>query len=135
MSRVHDAMRHLEKVEHKEPPENNRDVAFSNLVGALLGELAEEVSNDAQLEAVKADLLAASLCYEAARKRDLALRFYLAIRSLLRAHDALRERLRKAEKKLHALETDSKQPEVSEPTEESGPAVETFSATAGGHSE
>jgi hypothetical protein len=66
-----------------------------NLVSALIEELAHEVPEDAGLDAVKADLLAASRSYDGAKKKDLALRFYLATRSLLREHALLQERLRK----------------------------------------
>jgi hypothetical protein len=56
---------------------------MSKLVGALIEELAHDVPDDPRLETVRADLLAASKAYEAGKKKDLALRFYLAIRSLL----------------------------------------------------
>jgi len=56
---------------------------MSKLVGALIEELAHDVPDDPRLETVRADLLAASKSYEAGRKKDLALRFYLAVRSLL----------------------------------------------------
>jgi hypothetical protein len=56
---------------------------MSKLVGALIEELAHDVPDDPRLETVRADLLAASKSYEAGKKKDLALRFYLAIRSLL----------------------------------------------------
>jgi hypothetical protein len=56
---------------------------MSKLVGALIEELAHDVPDDPRLETVRADLLAASRCYEAGTKKDLALRFYLAVRSLL----------------------------------------------------
>jgi hypothetical protein len=96
MSRVHDAMRSLE---HKSTPEKGSVAAPTNLVGALIGELADELPDDASLEAVRADLIAASRAYEHDKKKDLALRFYLAMRSLLRAHEMLQERLKKAEKR------------------------------------
>jgi len=56
---------------------------MSKLVGALIEELAHDVPDDPRLETVRADLLAASKSYEAGRKKDLALRFYLAVRALL----------------------------------------------------
>jgi hypothetical protein len=56
---------------------------MSKLVGALIEELAHDVPDDPRLETVRADLLAASKSYEAGKKKDLALRFYLAVRSLL----------------------------------------------------
>jgi hypothetical protein len=93
MSRVHDAMRHLER---KSAPESGSGAALSNLVGALIDELADEMPDDSHLEAVRADLLAASRSYESGDKQDLALRFYLAIRSLLREHTLLQERLKQA---------------------------------------
>jgi hypothetical protein len=93
MSKIHDAMRQLE---HKTAPEAS-NAGLGNLVGALIEELAHEVPEDAGLEAVKADLLAASRSYEASKKKDLALRFYLATRSLLREHALLQDRLKKAE--------------------------------------
>jgi hypothetical protein len=52
------------------------------LVGELLRELAEDVPNKPGFESVRADLLAASKVYEYGKKQDMALRFYLAIRSL-----------------------------------------------------
>jgi hypothetical protein len=57
--------------------------SMSKLVGALIEELAHDVPDDPRLETVRADLLAASRSYEAGKKKDLALRFYLAVRSLL----------------------------------------------------
>jgi hypothetical protein len=96
MSKVHDAMRSLEL---KSTPENGPGAALSNLVGALIEELAHEVPDDPKLETVRADLLAASRSYETCKKKDLALRFYLAMRSLLREHELLQERFRRAERK------------------------------------
>ena len=66
-------------------------------MGALIEELADEVPDDPYLETVRADLLAAGRSYETGKKKDLALRFYLAFRSLLREHAVLAERLSKAE--------------------------------------
>jgi hypothetical protein len=97
MSRVHDAMRNLE---HKSAPEKESGGALSNLVGALLEELADELPDNPKLESVRADLLAASRTYETSKKKDLALRFYLATRTLLREHELLHERLKKAEKRI-----------------------------------
>ena len=57
--------------------------SMSKLVGALIEELAHDVPDDPRLETVRADILAASKSYEAGKKKDLALRFYLAVRSLL----------------------------------------------------
>jgi hypothetical protein len=57
--------------------------AMGKLVGALIEELASDVPDDPRLETVRADLLTASRSYESGEKQDLALRFYLAIRSLL----------------------------------------------------
>jgi hypothetical protein len=94
MSRVHDAMRNLE---HKSTPDKGS--VLSSLVGALIEELAHEIPDEPQLEAVRADLLAASRSYESDKKKDLALRYYLAIRALLREYALLQERVKKAEKK------------------------------------
>jgi hypothetical protein len=99
MSKIHDAMRSLEQ---KSAPEPGPGSGLSNLVGALIEELAHEVPDDASLEAVKADLLAASRSYETGKKKDLALRFYLATRALLREYSLVQERARKAEKKNQA---------------------------------
>jgi len=55
---------------------------MSKLVGALLVELAYDVPDKPGFESVRADLLAASAVYESGDKKDLVLRFYLAIRSL-----------------------------------------------------
>jgi len=104
MSKIHDAMRQLE---HMSAPETNSSAALSNLVGALIVELADEVPDDPRLETVRADLLAASRSYETCKKKDLALRFYLAMRSFLREYELLQERLRKAEKKLQAPEPEN----------------------------
>lgn len=92
MSRVHDAVRRLE---HRSG--EGSGATLSNLVGALIEELADEVPDDPYLETVRADLLAAGRSYESGKKKDLALRFYLAFRSLLREHAVLAERLSKAE--------------------------------------
>ena len=94
MSRVHTAMRRLEQ---RNVQETGPEAGLSNLVGALLEELADEVPEQACLETVRADLLAASGSYEAGDKKELAIRFYLAIRSLLREHALVQERLRQAE--------------------------------------
>lgn len=94
MSRMYDAMRSLA---HKSAPETGSEAALHSLVGALIEELANEVPDDPYLETVRADLLAASCSYETCGKEDLALRFYLAIRSLLRKHVLLQERLGKVE--------------------------------------
>ncbi len=104
MSRVHNAMRSLE---HRATPETGSSSALSSLVGALLEELEDDLPDDPNLETVRADLIAASRSYETSKKKDLALRFYLAIRSLLREHALLQERVRKAEaaaKPAHAPE-------------------------------
>lgn len=94
MSRVHDAVRRLEQ---RNGPEGGPGGALSNLVGALIQELADEIPDDPYLETVRTDLQAASRQYETGSKKDLALRFYLATRSLLREHAILQERLRQAE--------------------------------------
>jgi hypothetical protein len=56
---------------------------MSKLVGALIQELAHGVPDQPGLEIVRADLLAASKMYDSGQKKDMALRFYLAVRSLL----------------------------------------------------
>ena len=114
MSRVHDAMRNLEQ---KGAPERDPVAVPGNLVGALIGELADEVPDDPNLESVRADLLSASRSYEQDKKKDLALRFYLAMRSVLRANEMLQDRLRKVEKRNRAAEFGS-----SENAEEVRPA-------------
>jgi hypothetical protein len=96
MSRVHEAMRDLERRTATEKP---APAPASNLISALIGELADEVPDDPNLEAVRADLLSVSRSYENDKKKDLALRFYIAMRSALRAHEILLERLKKAERK------------------------------------
>ena len=62
---------------------------MSKLVGALLLELVGDIPDKPGFESVRADLLAASRAYEYAQKKDLALRFYLAFRSLLHLQDQL----------------------------------------------
>jgi hypothetical protein len=62
---------------------------MTKLVGALLLELVDQVPNKPGFESVKADLLAAGQAYEHAQKKDLALRFYLAFRSLLQLQDRI----------------------------------------------
>jgi hypothetical protein len=86
MSRVHDAMR---RIENKSTSAKAPDSALSNLVGALLEELADEVPDDPRLETVRVDLLAAASSYQSGDKKDLAMRFYLATRSLLREYEEL----------------------------------------------
>jgi len=96
MSKVHDAMRSLESKPTAEPATGS---ALSSLVGALLEELAHEVPDDPKLEAVKADLMAASRSYESCKKKDIALRFYLATRSLLREYELLSMSVRRTERR------------------------------------
>ncbi len=62
---------------------------MSKLVGALIEELAHEVPDDPRLEIVRGDLLAASSAYESGKKKDVALRFYLAVRNLLQEVERL----------------------------------------------
>lgn len=111
MSKVHDAMRHLET---KSAPESGPAAALSNLVGALIEELAHEVPDDPRLETVRADLMAASRSYDTCKKKDLALRFYLATRSLLREYEIEHERLRKAERRAQAPEPSVEAPATAE---------------------
>lgn len=136
MSKVHDAMRHLEKMELKEAPEDNRGKALSSLIGALLADLADELSDEPQLETVRADLVAASLSYEGAKKKDLTLRFYLAFRSMLHAHESLRDRLRHAEKRIVALEAHKAPIDAvaEQKPDEGSPAGQMLSTAAGAHS-
>jgi hypothetical protein len=94
MSKVHDAMRSLE---HKPSAEPASGAALSSLIGALLGELAIEVPDD--LETVRADLFAASRSYESSKKKELALRFYLAMRTLLHEYEQVSANLRRAERR------------------------------------
>ena len=91
MSRVHDAVRRLE---HRG---EGSSATLSNLVGALIEELADEVPDDPYLDTVRGDLLAAGRSCDHCKKKDLALRFYLAFRSMLREHAVLTERLKQAE--------------------------------------
>ena len=74
-------------------PEQGTNDTMSKLVGALILELADDVPDMPGLETVRADLFAAAKVYETGKKKDLALRFYLAIRSLF--HEL--ERLEKIE--------------------------------------
>jgi hypothetical protein len=92
MSRVHDAVRRLE---HR--PDVSPGASRRSLVCGLIEELADQVPDDPRLDIVKSDLLAASHSCESVADHELPLRFYLAIRSLLREHAVLRERLRKVE--------------------------------------
>lgn len=66
-----------------ENPNEAADHTMSKLVGALLRELASEVPDKPGLESVRTDLLTAGKVYEDGKKKDLALRFYLAFRSLI----------------------------------------------------
>ena len=115
MSKVHDAMRSLEQKPMAEPAAG---ASLSSLVGALLEELAHEVPDDPKLETVRADLLAASRSYESAKKKDLALRFYLATRSLLHEYERVSVSLRKAERRPPVHE-----PEPPQVTPEGPPAL------------
>jgi len=63
--------------------------ALNKLMGALLAELANEVPDGVQMEGIRADLLAASRSYELGRQEELALRFYLAFRSMLHEYDQI----------------------------------------------
>ncbi len=95
MSRVHDAMRRL--ADGGAPGNRPAGATLSSLVGALIGELSDEVPDDPALEGVRSDILAARRSYETGDKQDLALRFYLAMRSLLYEHALLKERVSQAE--------------------------------------
>ena len=124
MSKVHDAMRNLEQ---KTAPENGASLALGNLVGALIEELADELPDDPKLETVRADMLAAGRSYEAGKKKDLALRFYLAMRSLVREYELVQERLKRAEKKIQMAESGNQ--------EEGKPEVHGLAAAATAHSD
>ena len=82
----------MRRLENRNVPETAADKALSHLVCALLEELADEVPEDANLETVRADLLAAGNSYETGDKKDLAMRFYLTVRALLRENALLQER-------------------------------------------
>jgi hypothetical protein len=127
MSRVHNAMRSLEQ---SGVPEKGPGAALNNLVGALLEELADDMPDDPKLESVRADILAASRSYETSKKKDLALRFYLATRSLLRENELLQERLRKAEKKNQSLETGTAEQEAKPDSGAMEPAANAMGAGA-----
>lgn len=131
MSRVHDAMRSLEQ---KSAPENSA-ACPANLVSALIGELADEIADDPSLEGVRLDLLGASRSYESDKKKDLALRFYLAMRSLLRTNEILQQRVAKAEKKHRALEGGMAENANRDDREEGTPEVHTMDLVADSHSE
>jgi len=88
----------MRSLEHRGVFEKNSGSMLGNLVGALIGELADEVPDDPNMEVVRADLLGAARAFEGDDKKDMSLRFYLAIRSLLKENDLLRERLRKSER-------------------------------------
>src|SRR5271154_3037765 len=79
-------------------PRAGAEENMSKLVGALLLELVDDVPDKTAFESVRADLLAASKVYESGKKKDLALRFYLAVRTLL--HEV--ERMEKMEKSAEA---------------------------------
>jgi hypothetical protein len=70
-------------------PKEGADDTMSKLVGALLLELVDDVPDKPGFESLRADLLAACQVYDDGKKKDLALRFYLAIRSLLHLLDRL----------------------------------------------
>ena len=126
MSKVHDAMRNLEQ---KTAPESASSIATGNLVSALIEELADEMPDDPKLETVRADMLAASRSYETGKKKDLALRFYLAMRSLVREYELVQERLKRAEKKIQMAESGNLA------QEEAKPEVHGLAAAATAHSD
>jgi hypothetical protein len=72
-------------------PDEGTNDTMSKLVGALILELADDVPDKPGFETVRADLFAASKVYEHGKKKDLALRFYLAIRSLFHEIERLEE--------------------------------------------
>jgi hypothetical protein len=102
----------MRSLEHKGAPEKMPSTPAISLVGALLEELTDDLPDEGNLEAVRADLMAASRSYESSKKKDLALRFYLATRSLLREYELLEERMRKAERSLEIQLRAHDRPEV-----------------------
>jgi hypothetical protein len=74
-----------------------------------------------KLESVRADLLAASRSYESCKKKDLALRFYLATRSLLREYELLNANLRRAERRAALPEPANQEVPPALPNGRSGP--------------
>lgn len=78
MSQTYEVLRRLGK---RGSPES--ETAMGKLMGALIEELAKDVPDDPRLDTVKSDILTASRVYENSDKKDLALRFYLAMRTLL----------------------------------------------------
>jgi hypothetical protein len=91
-----------------DPQKDAAEDTMSKLVGALLMELADEVPDKPGFESIRADLLAACKVYEYGKKRDLVLRFYLAIRSLF--HELKRlEKLEAARSREMGQSTDAGQ--------------------------
>jgi hypothetical protein len=86
MSQTYEVLRRIAKKGSSES-----ESAMGNLMGALIEELAKDVPDDPGLETVRADILTASRSYETSDKRDLALRFYLAVRSLLSEVERLQQ--------------------------------------------
>jgi hypothetical protein len=81
---------------HEQNPEGKRPgSASSSPLGALIEDLAHEVPDDPYFETVRTDLLSASRSDKVGQEKDLTLRLFLAIRSLLREHALLKERLRR----------------------------------------
>jgi hypothetical protein len=85
MSQTYEFLRRI----GKRGPES--ETAMGKLMGALIEELAKDVPDDPRLETVRADILTASRVYETSDKKDLALRFYLALRSLILEVDRLQQ--------------------------------------------
>jgi len=92
----------MRSLEQKGAPE--AATAPSDLVGALIAELAAEVPDDPRLETVRGDIAAVSRSYESSKKKDIALRFYLATRSLLHEYESLQDRLKKADRRAQAMQ-------------------------------
>src|ERR1700677_455413 len=76
--------------------ENLSDDNMSNLMGALIAELASQVPVDSRLEIVRSDLLAASKAasnlYAPGKRDELTMRFYLVITFLLRELQQMSQR-------------------------------------------
>ena len=86
MSQTYEVLRRIGK---KGSPES--ETAMGKLMGALIEELSKDVPDDPGLETVKSDILTASRVYETSEKRDVAMRFYLAVRTLLQELERVKQ--------------------------------------------
>jgi len=87
--------KHIDEHNCFDPHQQSREEEGSNSVsaspvGALIEDLAHEVPDDPYFETIRTDLLSASRSDKTGQEKDLILRLYLAIRSLLREHARLR---------------------------------------------